>query len=82
MRYAALCIPLFLASMVFAFIPGAQAFMDRPTVAVPSPDNFVVGSIAGEPPRTRYFDFVVSVMIGAPDGFTKPMLVVNGQCMS
>ncbi|EKM52894.1 uncharacterized protein PHACADRAFT_149824 [Phanerochaete carnosa HHB-10118-sp] len=48
------------------------------TVSVPSIDNFVVGSIIGEPPRTRYFDFVVSQMDGAPDGFTKSMLVVNG----
>ena len=51
---------------------------DAPTVKPPSFENFVVKGLAGQPPQTRYYDFVVSQMTGAPDGFSKSMLVVNG----
>ncbi|EKM52861.1 uncharacterized protein PHACADRAFT_100787 [Phanerochaete carnosa HHB-10118-sp] len=91
MRYIALCIPLIIASMAFALVTGAEArtLPDQSpassglsrrgnTVSVPGANNFVVGSIFGEPPKTRHYNFVVSEMKGAPDGFTKNMLVVNG----
>ncbi|EKM52908.1 uncharacterized protein PHACADRAFT_100639 [Phanerochaete carnosa HHB-10118-sp] len=91
MRYVALCIPLIIASMALALVTGAEARAlphESPasssltrradTVSVPSADNFVVGSIIGQAPTTRNFNFVVSEMDGAPDGFNKTMLVVNG----
>ncbi|EKM52837.1 uncharacterized protein PHACADRAFT_149761 [Phanerochaete carnosa HHB-10118-sp] len=91
MRYIALCIPLIIASMVLALVTVAEARTlpdESPasselshranTVSVPGASNFVVGSIVGQPQTTRYYDFVVSEMKGAPDGFTKNMLVVNG----
>ena len=88
LRYVVLCLPLIVASMAFALISpvDARAFpYDDSTLAargdavsVPSPNNFVVGSIIGQPPTTRHYNFVVSQRQGAPDGFSKPMLVVNG----
>ncbi|EKM52892.1 uncharacterized protein PHACADRAFT_261563 [Phanerochaete carnosa HHB-10118-sp] len=91
MRYIALCTPLIIASMALALFTGAEArtLPDQSpasselsrranTVSVPGADNFVVGSIIGQAPTTRTYDFVVSEMEGAPDGVTKPMLVVNG----
>lgn len=45
----------------------------------PTPqDNFVLNGLAGQPPQTRAYDFVISQVQGAPDGVSKPMLVVNG----
>jgi hypothetical protein len=45
----------------------------------PTPeDNFVLGTIIGQPPQTRRYHFTVSEVQGAPDGVSKPMLVVNG----
>lgn len=41
-------------------------------------ENFVVGSIKGQPPQTRMYNFTVSQVQGAPDGVSKRMLVVNG----
>jgi hypothetical protein len=41
-------------------------------------DNFVLGTIIGQPPQTRRYHFTVSEVQGAPDGVSKPMLVVNG----
>ncbi|GJE96139.1 multicopper oxidase [Phanerochaete sordida] len=85
MRYAALCLPLVLASVLLALVTGAEALPHETalaargnTVSLPSASNFVVGSIIGQPPTTRHYNFVVSEMKGAPDGFTKTMLVVNG----
>ncbi|GJE98919.1 cupredoxin domain-containing protein [Phanerochaete sordida] len=45
----------------------------------PTPqDNFFLNGLAGQPPQTRSYDFVVSQVEGAPDGVSKLMLVVNG----
>nr|AAS21661.1 multicopper oxidase 2A-I8 splice variant [Phanerodontia chrysosporium] len=45
----------------------------------PTPqNNFVLDGLAGQPPQTRSYDFVISQVLGAPDGVSKPMLVVNG----
>nr|AAS21670.1 multicopper oxidase 4B [Phanerodontia chrysosporium] len=84
-------LPLLLALLAIAFVTSVDAravsydsrdtrdlASDEATVAVPRADNFVVGSIRGQPPTTRHFNFVVSQMNGSPDGFSKPMLVVNG----
>lgn len=58
---------------------GAAPSSGPPVVQVPSMDNFVLGSgVAGQPPQVRHYEFVVEEMLGAPDGVTKPMLVVNG----
>jgi hypothetical protein len=35
--------------------------------------NFVVTST----PTTRYYEFIISEATGSPDGFERPMLVVN-----
>ncbi|GJE96101.1 multicopper oxidase [Phanerochaete sordida] len=56
---------------------AAHAY-DFPTVRVPSADNFVLNDLTGQPPQTRYYEFVVEQLWGAPDGVVKPMLVVNG----
>ena len=40
--------------------------------------NFVLDGLKGQPPQTRFFNFTVSQVQGAPDGISKPMLVVNG----
>ena len=39
----------------------------------------MLGAVAGQPPQTRTYDFVVEERLGAPDGTQKLMLVVNGQ---
>ena len=95
LRYVALCLPLMVASMALALISGADAralpheghhasavISRADAVSVPTADNFVVGSIIGQAPTTRNFNFVVSQLQGAPDGFSKSMLVVNGTCAS
>jgi hypothetical protein len=40
--------------------------------------NFVVGSIVGQLPQDRTYNFTLSLANGAPDGVNKTMLVVNG----
>ena len=40
--------------------------------------NFVVGSIVGQPPQDRNYNFTIALANGAPDGVNKTMLVVNG----
>ena len=50
-------------------------------VQVPPASNFVLRgqqALAQEPATTRYYDFVLEQRYGAPDGFNKTMLVVNG----
>jgi hypothetical protein len=42
--------------------------------------NFTVGSIIGQPPQERNYNFTIHVANGAPDGINKTMLVVNGAC--
>lgn len=51
---------------------------DTLTVKAPPSSSFFLNSLKGQRPTTRHYNFVVSEMSGAPDGFTKPMLVVNG----
>jgi hypothetical protein len=41
-------------------------------------ENFVVGSIVGQSPQDRRYNFTVALANGAPDGVNKTMLVVNG----
>ncbi|KAH9991861.1 multicopper oxidase 2A [Russula vinacea] len=40
--------------------------------------NFVVGSIVGQSPQDRNYNFTLALANGAPDGVNKTMLVVNG----
>ena len=40
--------------------------------------NFIVGSIVGQSPQDRNYNFTLSLANGAPDGVNKTMLVVNG----
>ncbi|KAI0092238.1 multicopper oxidase 2A [Irpex rosettiformis] len=42
------------------------------------PNNFVLGTIKGQRPQTRFYHFTISKVQGAPDGVSKPMLVANG----
>lgn len=51
-------------------------------VQTPPESNFVLKgqtAMSAEAPTTRYYDFVVQQRDGAPDGFNKSMLVVNGR---
>ncbi|KAI0039225.1 multicopper oxidase [Auriscalpium vulgare] len=49
-----------------------------PALQAPAEGNFVVGSILGQPPQTREYNFTVEMVQGAPDGVSRTMLVVNG----
>ena len=49
-----------------------------PVVAPQTSENFVVGSIVGQYPQDRRYNFTVALANAAPDGFNKTMLVVNG----
>ena len=46
---------------------------------VPDDLNFVLDGLKGQPPQTRVYNFNVTNAVGAPDGVSKPMLVVNGE---
>ncbi|KAI0261865.1 multicopper oxidase 2A [Gloeopeniophorella convolvens] len=48
-----------------------------PLTAQPG-SNFAVGSIIGQSPQDRKYNFTVALANGAPDGVNKTMLVVNG----
>ena len=50
------------------------------TLSPQNSSNFVVGSILGQPPQERTYNFTIHVANGAPDGVNKTMLVVNGAC--
>ncbi|KZS96979.1 extracellular multicopper oxidase [Sistotremastrum niveocremeum HHB9708] len=53
--------------------PSAAPLQTSPT------ENFVLsGSIVGQPPQTRTYNFTISQVSGAPDGVQRSMLVVNG----
>lgn len=41
-------------------------------------ENFYLNGLQGQQPQTRTYNFVISQVQGAPDGVSKPMLVVNG----
>ena len=91
-RYAAFTIPLLLATVLLgALRTNATPVVDSTPrdvstlgriVKTPPASNFVLNGLQGQRPRTRTYDFVVSEMKGAPDGFAKPMLVVNGVYLS
>ncbi|KAI0649905.1 multicopper oxidase-domain-containing protein [Trametes meyenii] len=49
------------------------------TVTAPDASAAFLSGLAGEPPTTRTYQFVVEERRGAPDGVEKRMLVVNGQ---
>lgn len=47
-------------------------------VKAPPSSSFFLNGLKGQRPTTRRYNFVISELTGAPDGFSKPMLVVNG----
>ena len=55
--------------------PSTQSL---PFLTPQTSNNFVVGSIVGQSPQDRKYDFTLSLANGAPDGVNKSMLVVNG----
>lgn len=55
-----------------------NASQSLPFLIPQTSNNFVVGSIVGQPPQDREYNFTVSRVDGAPDGVNKSMLVVNG----
>lgn len=48
------------------------------TLSPQASNAFVVGSILGQPPQERRYNFTINFANGAPDGVNKTMLVVNG----
>ncbi len=50
-----------------------------PPLQTSSADNFALGKVQGQAPQTRSYNFTISQVNGAPDGVSKPMLVVNGK---
>ena len=66
--------------LVLAQYSSQDSLNPGPRFVRPAPySDFLVGSIIGQPPQTRYYNFVVSELPGAPDGVEKQMLVVNGE---
>jgi hypothetical protein len=64
-------------------IINSNGSQTTPTSALPvltpqTSENFVVGSIVGQSPQDRKYNFTVALANGAPDGVNKTMLVVNG----
>ena len=53
-----------------------------PPLSASSQNNFVLDGLAGQSPQTRTYNFVISQVQGAPDGVSKPMLVVNGVALA
>ena len=51
-----------------------------PLLTPQTSSNFVVGTIVGQSPQDRTYNFTVALANGAPDGVNKTMLVVNGAC--
>ena len=49
-----------------------------PFLSPQTSSNFVVGSIVGQSPQDRNYNFTLALANGAPDGVNKTMLVVNG----
>lgn len=93
LRYLSLALPALLFAIVGLGAHEAQAvprsqeldlvsrsdLYRRDTVVAPPESSFVLNGLAGQAPQTRNYDFVISEMTGAPDGFSKQMLVVNGK---
>ncbi len=55
--------------------PSTEAL---PFLTPQTSNNFVVGSIVGQSPQDRKYNFTLALANGAPDGVNKTMLVVNG----
>ena len=53
-----------------------------PLLTPQTSNNFIVGSIVGQSPQDRMYNFTVAFANGAPDGVNKTMLVVNGAPLS
>lgn len=49
-----------------------------PSLTTSPQTNFVLDGLQGQPPQTRTYFFTIAEATGAPDGVSKPMLVVNG----
>lgn len=49
-----------------------------PLLAPQTSSNFVIGTIVGQSPQERTYNFAIAFANGAPDGVNKTMLVVNG----
>src|SRR5579863_6529554 len=65
---------------------GTNGSRTTPTSALPflipqTSQNFVVGSIVGQSPQDRRYNFTIALTNGAPDGVNKTMLVVNGMSL-
>jgi hypothetical protein len=61
-----------------------SAAPSQPSIALQSQpaSNFILSNIIGQPPQTRVFNFTIGTVQGAPDGFSRPMLAVNGTSLS
>ncbi|KIJ37210.1 multicopper oxidase [Sphaerobolus stellatus SS14] len=85
---------IFLVLSLVAVVNSTPGFGDLlghsptcPSIPVPNPlpyiplnnHSFVLNGLAGQPPQTRVFNFVLSLGNGAPDGIEREMVVVNGQ---
>ena len=86
LRYVSLALPILLIAMLLGL--GAQGVCaveilprdtDSVSVKAPPSSSFFLNGLKGQRPTTRRYNFVVSEIPGAPDGFSKPMLVVNGR---
>ena len=75
LRYVSLALPMLLVAMAFSRVASAT------TVSTPPASSFFLNGLKGQAPTTRYYDFVVSELNGSPDGYSKPMLVVNGELL-
>lgn len=49
-----------------------------PLLTSQTSNNHIVGSIVGQSPQDRTYNFTIALANGAPDGVNKTMLVVNG----
>ncbi|KAH8093091.1 multicopper oxidase 2A [Cristinia sonorae] len=49
-----------------------------PSLGTSPLSNFVLAGLQGQAPQTRTYYFTIAEATGAPDGVSKPMLVVNG----
>lgn len=58
--------------------PSASSTPSFPPLQPQNASNFVLNQLIGQPPQTRVFNFTVGQVQGAPDGFSRPMLTVNG----
>ena len=65
-----------------AHLHARHELAKRDSVTTPNASSFVLNGLKGEAATTRNYDFVISEMTGAPDGFSKQMLVVNGMLFS